>query len=634
MKKFKFRVNLIILVLILCTSLVGQETPKLQILSSFKTGIFDEKASEIAAYDSFGKQLFVVNVSASAIDILDISSPNNINKIGEIDISIFDSGNPNSVAVHNNVLAVAIEADSAQLPGKVLFYNTFGQFLHELEVGAVPDMITFTPDGQYVLVANEGEPDDFYINDPEGSISIIRINNGDVCNTTISSADFSAYRGQEQLLRNRGVRIFGPNADVSKDLEPEYIAITEDSRTAYVTLQENNAIGVIDIENAIVTDILPLGFKDHNLEGNGLDASDDDNQINIQTWPLFGMYQPDAISVYSHNGQSYLVTANEGSERDYPDADFEEPIRVEDVLLDSINFPDFEILQDDENLGRIQVTSFLGDNDGDSYFDSLFVFGARSFSIWNTQGQLLYDSGDKFEQLIKSHFPDYFNSDNDDNDSFDRRSDNSGPEPAGITLGTVDNKTYAFIGLSRMGGIMVYDITDPHNPAHVEYVNNRDFDGNPEIGTAGDLGPEGILFIPAINSPKGLDLLVVSNEVSGSVTVYSFSEPSEDIPESVNPSSDSTVALSFHLEQNFPNPFNSRTRINYSLESDSRLAIVVYNLLGQELVTLVSGLQTAGKHSVEFNGEDRDGVQLSSGIYIYQMATDFNVQTKKLLLIR
>ncbi|MGC9526009.1 MAG: choice-of-anchor I family protein [Limnospira sp.] len=482
----------------------------MSVAGTYETGIFDDSAAEINAYNAETQELFVVNGATVSLDLVDISNPNNPTLANTINLSEFGAG-VNSVAIANGVVAVAVEpADIAENPGTVVFMNAAGEVLNSVEVGFLPDMVTFTPDGNKLLVANEGEPNADYSIDPEGSVSVIDLADG-VENATVATADFTAFNEQIDSLREAGVRIFGPGATVAQDLEPEYIAVTADGSTAYISVQENNAIAVVDVESATVTDILPLGFKDHSAIG--LDFSDRDGAINIATQDsLFGMYQPDSIAVYAVDGETYLVTANEGDGREYEG--FVEEVRVEDLTLDPEAFPDAETLQLPENLGRLTVTNTLGDTDGDGDFDELYAFGGRSFTIWKpteTGLELVFDSGSEFEEITAQQFPDFFNSDNDEN-TFDTRSDNKGPEPEALAVGTVGNKTYAFVGLERIGGIMAYDITDPANAQFVQYLNNRNFGGDPEAGTAGDLGPEGITVID--NS-----LLGVSNEVSGSTTL-------------------------------------------------------------------------------------------------------------------
>lgn len=490
----------------------------LTVLGTYATGVFDEGAAEINAYDAETKRLFVVNSNAVTIDILDLSNPTSPTKVGEIDATAYGAG-ANSVAVKNGIVAVAIENETVTDNGEVVFFDAFGNFLGQVEAGALPDMVTFTPDGTQVLVANEGEPDDGV--NPEGSISIIDLSNG-VANATVDTADFTAYDGQEAALRAEGVRIF-PDVSFSQDAEPEYISISPDGTQAFVSLQENNAVAIVDIATKQVADIVGLGVKDYSLPGNGIDASDRDDAINIQNYPVFGMYMPDAIASYAANGTTYFVTANEGDARD-------EDARVKDLMLDPTVFPNAAELQQDEVLGRLEVSTIDGDFDGDGDYDALYAYGARSFTIFDTAGNVVFDSADAFEQITADLIPDYFNSNNDENGSFDSRSDAKGPEPEGVVIGEVDGSTYAFVGLERVGGIMVYDITNPTGASFVQYINNRDFeveaqleDGstNPAVG---DLGPEGLTFIAAEDSPTGEALLAVSNEVSGTTTIYSLKD--------------------------------------------------------------------------------------------------------------
>ena len=485
-------------------------------IGSFESGIFDDSAAEIAAFDPLGQNIFVTNNAANQIDVLSASDPTNPFLNFSIDLNPFGAG-VNSVAFQDGLLAVAVENAIAQEPGRVIFFDPLGGFLNSVVVGAIPDMVTFTPDGTKILVANEGEPNDDFSVDPEGSVSIIDLSSG--VNPTVTTAGLTQFNN---AVLDDSVRIFGPGATVAQDLEPEFIAVSEDSSTAWVTLQENNAFGILDLTTGEFIDIVGLGFKDHSLPGNGFDASDEDGGINIANWPVLGMFQPDSIDTYSFGGETFIVSANEGDARDF------EEERVEDLTLDPTAFPNADELQQPDVLGRLEVTNTLGDTDGDGDFDSLFAFGARSFSIWDADGNLVFDSGDDFEQITADLFPDFFNSDNDEN-TFDTRSDAKGPEPEAITIGQIGDRTFAFIGLERVGGIMTYDITDPFAPFFVDYVNNRNFFGDPELGTAGDLGPEGLLFIGATDSPTQAPLIIATNEVSGTTTLFAIEE--ESVPE-------------------------------------------------------------------------------------------------------
>ncbi|MEL6928717.1 MAG: choice-of-anchor I family protein [Cyanobacteria bacterium J06600_6] len=938
-------------------------------IGRYETGLFDEGAAEITAYDPDGQSLFVINGATKTIDILDVSDPTSPTFTKAIAIEEFGDG-INSVAISNGIVAAAIEGESADALGTIVFFDTEGSVLNQLTVGALPDAVTFTPDGTKLVVANEGEPDedDPTIN-PEGSISIIDLAAG-VENATVTTADFTEFNGQEAELRGRGVRIF-PEETFANDVEPEFVTVSPDGTQAFVTLQENNTIAVVDLEAGEISDIQPLGLKDYSrglptvtnyewdlsgevlgttpagqeillgglsglyyegktddgklqfiatpdrgpngeptdldgdgtkerpfplpdyqaklvrfnldessgefeiteeiqlfredghtpitglpnlqageagsaytdespvdlfgnplandpfgadmesilvapdgsfwlsdeyrpaiynfdahgvlinrfipegtaasvghpegtfgtetlpevyaqrrgnrgfegmalntdngnlyafiqspidnpdvsnaeakaadesndfnsrnsqvlrilevdpatgepvgeyvyflegskgvdkigdavyvgdgkfnvierdsgtdadsekfifevdltgatnilgtelstatredsaLEGmsaddlagidiqpvtktqilnlpslgynagdkpeglallddgslavindndfglldepiagdgsvpfnpdptqtvlgiinfdqsNGLDPSDKDG-IAIRNEPVFGLYQPDAIAAYEVDGETFYVTANEGDARS-------EDERVEDLELDPEAFPNAAELQTDETLGRLEVSTIDGDLDGDGDFDRLVSYGGRSFSIRDSKGNLVFDSGDDFAQISAEQVPELFNS-NGTIDSFDSRSDAKGAEPEGVVVGEVDGKAYAFVGLERVGGVAVYDISNPSESEFVQYINPIDA----ETGDALDLAPEGLQFISAEDSPNGEPLLTVSNEVSGTVSIYQIDltgamevegegEPSIDPdPEGDSGSTDGTYTL-------------------------------------------------------------------------------------------
>ena len=493
--------------------------------SSFLTkvgGITSSNGAEISAFDPVSKRLFVV--AGNTVDIYTVSSTGSLTVTGTLTPTITPPTGtaliPNSVAVKNGVVAVAYAVQntttSAQLTGKVAFFNAGnGSLINAVDVGALPDMLTFTPDGTKVLVANEGEPNSYgqaTSVDPEGSVSIINIAGG-VASATVQTATFTSFNSQIASLKASGVRIIGPGATVAQDVEPEYIAVAPDGLTAMVTLQENNAIAILDIASATITQIIPLGAKDYSLPGNDIDPSDQDGGINIQNWPVFGLYQPDAIASFSINGQTYYITANEGDSRNYPG--FNEEIRVSSSSygLDTTVFPNAATLKQNTNLGRLQVTNATGNTDADAEFERIESFGARSFSIWNSNGTQVFDSGDQLEQITAAKTPTLFNSDGTIT-SFDQRSDNKGPEPEGVVVGVINGRTYAFIGLERTGDIVVYDVSNPNQPIFVQYIN-----------TPEDIAVEGLTFISAADSPTGKPLLVTANEVSKTVAVFEVNVP-------------------------------------------------------------------------------------------------------------
>ncbi|MAS65244.1 MAG: alkaline phosphatase [Pseudomonadales bacterium] len=574
----------------------------LNYLGRYSANIFGASAAEIPAFDPVNQRIFIVNAQKGAVDVLNAADPANPELLQELTVeSITEGAVVNSIAYKGGYLAVAVEAPTKTDNGWVaLFDATSLEMLGYEQVGAQPDMVTFTPDGEYVLTANEGEPSTDYQIDPVGSISILGVSEGQLVD--VRTAGFSAFNTQADTLRSAGVRIYGPNASVEQDLEPEYIAISSDSSTAWVSLQENNALAKVDIATATVTDILPLGYKDHGTAGNGLDVSDSDDAINIDTWPgVLGMYQPDSIAAYEVDGETLLVTANEGDSRAWGEDDqaywdgdaskgFVEEFRVKHLvhvsgfdrragddlppqlrdlaagaLLNPTTFAycgataaDPGDCRADENLGRLTVAwtdGYRKDANGDPVlfdasgnqnlagdrlmYDNLYAYGARSFSIRDGEGQLVWDSGDQLEQYFASDAcmlganrtipcSDYFNATHDEGDTFDNRSDNKGPEPEGVTVGQLGNKTFAFIGLERIGGVMAWDITDPTAPVLVDYLNTREdwttADPSTVLATAGDLGPEGLVFIAPEDSPNGEALLVIGNEVSGTTAVYQINQ--------------------------------------------------------------------------------------------------------------
>lgn len=493
---------------------------ELRVLGTYSAGVYNQGAAEIVAYDRHTQRLFTINGASSQVDVISIANPSAPALLFSIVLSPFGR-QANSVAVKNGIVAVAVEANVKTDNGQIVFFDANGNFLKQLTVGALPDMLTFTPDGTKVLVANEGEPNNDYTIDPQGSVSIVDISCG-IANATVKTAGFSAFNNRNL---DASIRIFGPNATVAQDLEPEYIAVSSDSNKAWVTLQENNAIGILNLNSEKFTKLVGLGFKDHTAAGNGLDASDrDGSTINIAPRQVFGMYQPDAIAAYQHHNQTFLITANEGDAREYLGTPgFVEEARVSSLMLDPLAFPNGATLKMDANLGRLNVTKAFGDQDGDGDFDKLFSFGARSFSILTAQGERIYDSGDDIEQITAQAFPLFFNAGH-TNNTKDDRSDNKGPEPEGVTIGHAFGRVYAFIGLERIGGVLVYDVSNPYAPQFVQYINNRNFLAPANTAAALDLGPEGLHFISAAGSPNGKPLLAVANEVSGTTTVYEFAQ--------------------------------------------------------------------------------------------------------------
>ena len=387
-------------------------TIELEVLGIHRGALYNgSSSSEPAAYDPRTKRLFVIRKPESGpsprgVAALDISDPSSPTEEFFIDVTNIDPPDlfvATFVAVRNTVLAVATENVDETASGRVAFYSTTdGHLLADpVEVGVQPSGLAFTRSGRQAVVVSTGEADNDV--DPIGSVSVIDIRrSGQRLVTAVRTDDLSSFNDKGTELVEAGVRIFASSESVAQDLEPDSVAISHDSRTAYVTLPANNAFAVVDIDAAKVTEILPLGSKDHGQAGKGLDASDRDDTINIANWPVKGMYQPDLLAVYRAFGRTYLVTPNEGAERNDDE-------RVKDLELDPASFPNADVLQENENLGRLKVTTAqlegqVGDEnqadpDGDGRVNELFSFGGRSFAIWTTDGRLVFDSGDDFEQV-------------------------------------------------------------------------------------------------------------------------------------------------------------------------------------------------------------------------------------------
>ena len=589
-------------------------------LGTYATGLFDEGAAEAAVYHAPSQRLFVLDAAANALVALDASDVSAPVEAFTVDLSSYGAAATNiaistvfyddiqNVRQEDTIIAVAFEADPKTDPGTVALFNPDGtvrqqrdaneQLTDTLPVGPTPSALAFSPYGGFLVVTNEGEPNADYSIDPEGTVSVISfavpVSGGDWRQAVdITTVDFRAFNlgaaRADEITNDPSIRIFGPDATVAQDLEPESVAISPDRTTVYVSLQENNALAILDFSFGTfeIHSIVGLGFKDHNVTGQGLDPSDRDDGIAIAPHPVFGMYQPDGLAAADISGTTYLFAANSGDARE-TDA-FAEEARIKSLTLDATAFPDAAALQADDVIGRLNVTTALGDPDDDGDYDALYAFGARSISIHSADGTRIWDSGDGIERQLEALIDAgllseaAFGSDNDDNDSFDNRSDAKGPEPDQVTTGVVNGVPYAFVGLERTSGVLAYDVSTPAAPVYAGWIANRDYsvdaqlpDGsaNPD---AGDLGPEDITFIPSDASPTQTALLVVSNAVSGTVTLYALGTPdisSEALPE----------ARWVRLHGATPNPAQT-PQIVFDLQTPAQVRVVVFDALGREVAS-------------------------------------------------
>ncbi|MBW3695976.1 alkaline phosphatase [Vibrio sp. T187] len=525
---------------------------------------FGTSAAEIVSYDSCTDKLYVVNAQAKKVDVLELDEQSKPNHSGTIDLQAagkhanIQIGAANSVSTYQGLVAVAIENKDKQQPGIIgLFRSDTLELVTTYAAGSLPDMVSFSKDGRYIASANEGEPNADYSNDPVGSITLVDLGENPLT-AKVTQIGFEAFNeGSERHPElSDNVRISGPNASVAQDLEPEYLTFAENGKL-YVSLQENNAIAAIDVESASIDEIFGLGGK--SWQSTQLDASNKDKALGkFKSYSkLEGLYMPDSIASYTVNGNTYIVTANEGDGREYGIETTQSQCDAKSFAWDGDDYTgtsdynskvDFCIahtdetrgkglqveathplanaLKDKSQLGRLKV---VDDKTPLASSDTIQAFGSRSFSIWDENGTRVYDSGDEFANIAQLSQAEHFNSTNDSNQSGDDRSDDKGIEPEAIEVASINGRHYAFIGLERQGGIMTYDITNPAQALFVNYTNNRFYDqdvctqvedgecANGEYNAkAGDLGPESIKYFQRNQQ----HLLAVGNEVSGTTTVY------------------------------------------------------------------------------------------------------------------
>ena len=456
-----------------------------------------------------------------------------VNVATHVNDSGFTAGGVQSLDISGNLLAIAVANATKNLNGVIAFYtldsNGAATFLSKVTVGVLPDGVAFSPNGKYLVVANEGEPlknsGTGVVTDAEGSISIIAINDGQPATsaTTLGFTDFNAGNSRASELP-AGVRIVRQGATFSQDVEPEYVSISEDSKTAFVTLQEANAVAVVDLASARISKIHALGVKDFGVSKNKLWTNDTTAYTTCTSTTscapptlknynnLYGFYMPDGVASFTIAGKTYFLTGNEGDNKD----DFIETAESARVatIASSLNTTVFPTSVSAElarlNFNKTANGNLVGYNTTTAKYDNLYTYGARSFSIWDADtGAQVFDSGDDFERIVYNDAtPSLLFS------TLKGRMDDKGPEPENIVVGQVGNEYFAFVGLERSSGIMMYQITNPAKPKFVQYIRNTS-----DAATTGDISPEGLKFISAADSPTGVPLLLVGYEVSGSMAV-------------------------------------------------------------------------------------------------------------------
>ena len=527
---------------------------------------FGRAGAEIVDFNPATKQVFSHNTRLANVTYFTLSNTGALTNRGVVDpkadIKNLPAGGSfgmgvNSCAVADNVLTIAVEVfdfnERIHVDGRIAFYDVSGPtptFITAVTVGPQPDSVVFTYDHKKLLVSGEGETTMLDRNmgetigkDPEGSVSIITrpaagwasVSNADV--KTLGFTDFNDG-GPRAGERPPGIHRISPPApnetSWSKQFEPEFIASAPDSKSAWVVLQEMNAVAILDLTTDTIKELRTFGLKDGLLPGNEFDASDADGRVRLASWPVYMMYQPDTIKAFKgRDGKTYFVTANEGDPRN-EDWGWYENDKVSNLMLDPVAFPGKEAWQRDDMLGKLQVTTTLGDTDGDGDYDDLYAFGGRSFSIWDESGKQVFDSGSDFERITASLYGFYF-------DPLIKEflpqgnAPWKGPEPEALSIGVIavptrdkdgaltgyfEDRTYAFIGAEKASGWWVYDVTNPARSEFVTYFSNRHPEIDPTLDVDADLSPEGSVFVSAADSPTGKPLLIAGNEVSSTTSVY------------------------------------------------------------------------------------------------------------------
>jgi len=469
--------------------------------------------TEVVAYDPISKRAYLSSGVQRRFDMVSLANPSSPVTLGSVSMQPY--GGITSLAVKPGLLAVASPDLIEQNPGRVIFFDTLGNYKGQVTVGALPDMITFTHDGKYLLTANEGQPNTTFSVDPEGSVSIIDVQDTNYVQSDVTTLNFTGFNALSASLMASGVRKGSTIGTLSQNLEPEYITVSSDNAKAWVTLQENNSIAHLDLVNKIVTNITPMGMKNHQTAQNGFDASDNNGVVLMTNWPVRSFYMPDALAQFTVGTTTYLVTANEGDEREY--TALNERTTVGAVNLDPTRFPNGAMLKETHALGRLRITNQSGDLDADGDYDELHMVGPRSFAIYNAAtGAQVYESKNLIESIVLADptWGPFFNADSESN-TLKNRSRSKGPEPEGVAVGKIGSRTFAFIALERVGGVMAFEVTNPSAPVFSGYLNTRS-----TTGLAGDRGAEVIQFLGHEQSPNGKPMLLVANEISGTLALY------------------------------------------------------------------------------------------------------------------
>ena len=498
----------------------------LQAQITFNSGVSLPYGGEIVSYTN--GQLLTTNSGngSHGVQSYSLSGSGALTAGLSIDLgSVFGAASTSSItsvyadARGFGVASIVPTAKTSTDYGRIAFFDlSSGSILKTLDVGYHPDSVTMTPDGTKLLVANEGE----YVAAVEstfarpGSVSVINLsgitnasglsalNSGNVTTYDFSSGNLGSGVSLQGVRDNTLATNNATTSAGFANIEAEYIAPTNDK--AYVTLQENNAIAVLDFASGKYEAIHKLGTITQTVDASDKDGAGGNKTIAIND-TLKGLPMPDTMVLFTKNGTTLLATANEGDARP-DDGDFATGSSLTANMTAAV-----AATATDTGIGALKLLKDQG-QDADGKIADPTMLGTRSFSLWNaTTGERVFDSGSAIEQYVASNDPTVFNTNDGVASKWDTRSDDKGPEPEALAFGRIDGKDFIFVGAERQNGIFQFDITDLSNVSIVGYFN-------PVTSTADSGGsfisPESILFLDAASNPSGKNLLVVGFEGTGS----------------------------------------------------------------------------------------------------------------------
>lgn len=518
--------------------------------------------SNSIAYNSDNQKVYQINSNDNELNIFPIASDGTFDTENQTIITFdslftdFTCAGPTYVAIDtiNDRIAVTLESgDTSAVNGRVCLLDYDGNLQYYYETGVQPNMAVFTADSKKLLITNEGEHKSTYtVTDPKGTVTIIDFSrNSDPTRITPTEVDFSAFTADELIensillnkIKNTNVTEENPDTYIpvepQYDLEPESIAVNDAGTTAYVCLQEANAIATLDLTTNEFVDIRSLGFIDYSDETNAIDVVLDKTYSPTTYQYTYGVPMPHSIELIEIEGTTYLLTANEGASRTYCYNTSTKFISNLTTATLTSNEPKVDANGDpvyDANGEEVYPTAASVQVLNNTYTAGLeegveedgsdtphYIFGTRSFSIYEADSMsLLYDSANSLEAKTNELLPSNFNCTNNMMGK-EKGATARGVEPKAVITSAINGRYFAFIALEAIGGVMVYEITDPSTPEYINYINTRDF----STSIKGDVSPGCIALADANSSKNELPTFFVGYDVTATLGSYTITATDE-----------------------------------------------------------------------------------------------------------